>query len=154
MSNWCYNKIDILGSNNDIKRFARIVKGNDVPFTFSSLCPMPDGIDDPDIWFNWRLECWGTPFDPRIIGIYFGEGLMRVECYTSLKPPFPFIDRASICFPDLRFEILYHNPVKFYAGSASFEDGINMYYSERDRNRIRSVIKEFEYAEGVHDESI
>jgi hypothetical protein len=79
---------------------------------------------DPDVplWYRWRLEHWGTKWQPDtfqvegaevseagLVGIpvYGGEAEVMVAFDTANYPPLPVILAMSRTFPTLRFELRY-----------------------------------------------
>jgi hypothetical protein len=44
MPNWCHNRVDVNGEVDEIKRFKEFVNGNQEPFSFESISPMPEEL--------------------------------------------------------------------------------------------------------------
>ena len=44
MPNWCHNRVDVYGEVDEIKRFQEFVNGNQEPFSFESISPMPEEL--------------------------------------------------------------------------------------------------------------
>ena len=144
MTNWCYNEINIVGSDEEIDRFSYAVKGID-PFAFSALYPTPSSFKDD--WYNWRIETWGTKWDPDVVDYYVTDGRLTIICYTACDPPLAFLENASSDFPELRFEISYHEPDTRIAGYAEFEKGCEVHRYDCKDEEVSAILSEHGYEE-------
>ena len=136
MPNWCDNDLYIEGPEADIRAFLGFAKGRmneeELLLDFNKIVPMPktvttDMITEPwlkamrltagqdgDLWYEWRLQYWGTKWQPQ--GVHIEEeksddqdSTRRVKMVfdTAWSPPKPIIVAASQLFPTLDFELRY-----------------------------------------------
>lgn len=117
-------------------------------FTFNALVPMPreilevgwasahrkryiteemleEAYDNPVQ--SWLAENWGTDqrdaVDPRIEMV---EGKAEIKFDTAWTPPIEWLIRVSEMFPDLLFEIRYHEYGKGFVGQRRIKGGQHM----------------------------
>lgn len=131
MPNWCHNTLAASAEDHRLlERFAEEVQPEDAergPLCFSSLVPEPgdpDGDQGYD-WYRWRLEHWGTKWEPNFSQpmVALGDpGADPEDCYkgcyesvgrfiwkfdTAWSPPLPWVERASAAFPEITFTLRF-----------------------------------------------
>lgn len=102
--NRVFTTIHIEGDDEDLVRFKEQVKGliegEEVPFCFSSIIPIPDNIKASDNPYDWMLDNWGArwePWDPSLemndktnLTITFScNGLFPDNVYLAMVEIFP-----------------------------------------------------------------
>jgi hypothetical protein len=147
MPNWCHNKLLVEGDMRELKRFRKRVcevpKGEEPgdPLYFSSLVPEPENPDDPSYdWYGWRIENWGTKWEPSFADPAFAFGAasadpgakekgrfleedLLYEFDTAWSPPSFWVEKASKMFPALRFTLSYAEVGNGFAGIETFVAG-------------------------------
>ncbi len=146
MPNWCHNTLIAEADDHRLlEQLARDVRPSDaeqVPLCFSSLVPEPGSPDDPDYnWYLWRLENWGTKWEPSFSGpfIAFGPetadpessyqgGFERVGCFlwkfdTAYSPPMPWVKTVSGLYPEITFTVRFGELGVDCAGETVFRAG-------------------------------
>jgi len=114
MANNIANRVVFTGTEKDISKVLRFIKGKAGAIDFNSIIPEPTGIDEtPNCsdgwmwvlrcgypsWYEWRIDKWGTKWNAYEIKEAPCDPI--VEFMTAWSAPHPVICRISECFPDL-----------------------------------------------------
>jgi hypothetical protein len=100
MANICYNLLEIRGTLEDMPRIREAI-GED--FDFNRIVPMPDEIEDEELWMG---ENWGCYDIDRIIeirespGNFDNQRHLTIRLFTKLWPPLPIFIKQVQMFPD------------------------------------------------------
>lgn len=144
MPNWCHNTMTISGDEAEVLRLTQILRQpgegentDGTPLFFSSLVPEPKDIGDG--WYGWRVENWGTKWEPHFDippqtigeeaecfdppGLIRREGLAEYDFDTAWGPPLEWMERVAKMFPQLRFAITYGEPGMDFGGKVVFVGG-------------------------------
>lgn len=134
MPNWCHNSLMISGNPNDVEKFLLENQGEDdgkwEPLLFSKSVPEPDFGDDSDEWYNWRVENWGTKWDPvfqdsSVKSQDLGE-TVRNTTYnfdTAWGPADVWLSKVAKKYPELRFCMTYGEPGQDFGGILIYLNG-------------------------------
>jgi hypothetical protein len=175
MPNWCENDLDITGPEEDVNAFFAHALGKDddgepLALDFNKIVPQPgtitrDLIQDPylrsqaaerpddELWYYWRLEHWGTKWQPDIcqvegeedfseavsvgIRVYDGQANVMVTFNTANSPPRPVVLAMSRQFPALEFDLRFfeggcgYNGLYVCKGGEVLADETGDYYGGR-----------------------
>jgi hypothetical protein len=129
MPNWCENEIRFEArSKEEINELVAYLKGRrftqdllsgeyeeeETEFSFNSVIPMPSSIKKNIN--DWRVEHWGTKWEPDVdmFDIY-GDSL-DVRLYTAWSPPQGIKDALEEKFPDIYIDWFYKEPGMQIAG--------------------------------------
>jgi hypothetical protein len=130
MPNWCFNRLYVTGSKEDITAFKLACKkpgadDNDenAKFSFEGILPTPQELldkednADPGMpgWYNWRCENWGTKWDASDVDFDDNEDYINVNYSTAWGPPIEWVKTIAAKFPGLKFEGSYEE-----SGSACY----------------------------------
>jgi hypothetical protein len=92
MPNDCYNKLTIIGHEEDLNEI--YMSG----LNFDYYIPTPEDIQDPA---KWRTENWGTKWAayPESIKMNFRENFLRITYTTAWSPPYIFLEQLLEFYP-------------------------------------------------------
>ena len=132
MPNWCINQLEVTGPDADLDRFLEATTSDaddngDRHLSFDRLVPMPAEYEQGELWYNWRIEHWGTKWD---LGTdtdsvpVVDDDLIFWEFSTAWAPPEPWLLAASEKFPTLTFTLGYDEPGMCFAGVLTVKNGI------------------------------
>jgi hypothetical protein len=130
MPNWCSNNLVVQANESKyLLDFLEKIKGKDeggnvVDFTFSSLVPQPQEEGD---WYKWNIENWGTKWNVGdfILNVEDDDTVAYFNFDTAWSPPVEWLQKVAPMFPNLSFELLYHEGGMGFAGRLVIdEDGI------------------------------
>jgi len=177
MPNWCENKLILTGSNEERERFKEAVKGfpavypeeqGDNPqeeveqfFTFNSMVPVPDYVLQAgysEAGYEWQSSHWGTKWDvgkDEVVIVEEDDTHITYHFSTAWSPPLPWVEKVSLFFPSLTFELQYLEEGMFFAGYHIFEQGSlrEEEVIQEDHARFRWFLGEkFEYDDDYIDE--
>jgi len=135
MPNWCMNRVEVYGTNEDIENFREYVKQGDLPFSFQTINPMPEELKDThspsgepnvdlinkygvDNWYDWCTTNWGVKWDIAEISIESEEheDHLIYNFDTPWGPPEPIYDILVDKFPDISISWFYDEPGMQMAG--------------------------------------
>lgn len=98
MPNWCLNKLTV--SHDDPAMMERFVKAYNEGKLCNEFLPMPEDIGD--LWYDWRVDNWGTKWD---VGADIGT---EKEEWYGLKAT--VVDNEATC----SFDSAWAPPVPVY----------------------------------------
>ena len=127
MPNWCFNELSL----NSEKKYLREFNCNNTDSTgdidFGRSVPFPKDRDEEKEWYNWRIENWGTKwtaFDTTMTPIFTEENdkeekkesELIYEFCTAWSPPIEWLNKVSIMYPNIKFELKYQEPGVNFSG--------------------------------------
>jgi hypothetical protein len=123
MSNWCSNKLAIVGSKENLRVFKDQVKGTETDICLNNLVPMPKELegtvsprDEPN-WCDWRIRNWGIQLDVEARLIDESEDGLIYDFESPWRSPYSWIRKIAPMFPDLSFELYYKEPGMCFQGT-------------------------------------
>ena len=160
MPNWCHNKLKVDGDGDLVEAFALAeevdVEGTKVPLTFSNDVPEPGDPESYD-WYSWRVENWGTKWEPSFDGPFLalgdseadvdttvlgqgrwtlGDGALLYVFDTAWSPPVPWLDKVAALYPALEFTLRFGEVGNGFAGECRYEDGSLVADTELDIDEV------------------
>ena len=130
MPNWCDNEINFYtNSKEEMQELLEFLSGTvttqekfsgeyhteEVDFCFNSVRPMPPTIGDN--WYDWRLNNWGTKWEPTIDCFdLVSEDWLVVSMTTAWGPPEGIYNEIASKFPDVEIDWFYKEPGMKIAG--------------------------------------
>jgi len=152
-SHACYHNIGVLGSSpwpaHDEVRLTALTRvpaelDSDVQeFCFNALYPVPEDFrrfpyDDGQArrvgeavgeerthgGYKWQADHWGTKWD--VSDVYFDydqASFIILEFSTAWGPPISFFEKVCGDFPELSFELTFHEGGMGFAGKCTFDQG-------------------------------
>jgi hypothetical protein len=120
MPNWCTNSLSVTAENKeDLTQFLEKVRGEDESgnlqeFTFHSLVPRPKS--ESDNWYDWNIGNWGTKWDANDAYVSIEEEYAYFSFDTAWSPPIEWVRAVAPMFPELTFELTYHEGGMGFAG--------------------------------------
>lgn len=143
MSNWCSNKLTIIGNKDNLTMLKDILRGIDTDICLNNIVPMPMELNDTQSpgdkpnWYDWRMNNWGIKWDVEAHLVYESEQMLIYEFDSPWGPPDLWVKNVALMFPDLSFELYYKEPGMCFQGTISaqqdlFIDKIEDYYEEID----------------------
>ena len=164
MPNWCHNTLVAEAEDHRLlEQLAKDVRPEDQaqgPLCFSSLAPEPGNPDDPNYdWYMWRLENWGTKWEPSFgqpmvalgrseadpegcfQGCFENVGRFLWKFDTAWAPPLPWVETASERYPEITFTLRFGELGTESAGEIVFLAGETVSSRELE---IEDVLEESE----------
>ena len=152
MPNWCHNTLRISGKRGEVSCWVEraqsppSTEGPDCqkqPLYFGAFYPEP--VDIGDGWYRWRVNHWGTKWEPsfdhsslqgvsRLSEESGGESLdhdcAEYQFDTAWSPPLEWLEKVSSDYPTLSFSITFGEPGNDYGGKAIFIAGKAIYEND------------------------
>lgn len=142
MPNWCSNRVEITGPEDDAAQLRTLMTTADCNFDFNAIIPMPQEYDDTSVsneerqlkyghpdWYEWSCENWGSKWnsdraewlstansaEPELVQVAYFD--------TAWDPPFPVIFALSERFPALILRLSYFEPDMGFGGFVTVKAG-------------------------------
>ena len=123
MPNWCKNNLKIVGDELEKKRCLKMLIDDEGKMTFDKAVPMPLPLKNTtapskypskhlkekygaDNWYDWSIKNWGCKWDASESEFNPG-GDIDVTFETPWGPPIQFLEKLSLEFPSLDFELQF-----------------------------------------------
>ena len=98
MPNWCYNRLEVQGTEKDMSEFYTLFRVNDhrtcEEFKMDWFVPRPE--HEEENWYDWNILNWGTKWD---------------------------VYELTEMFPNLDMEMEYEEPGMAFCGIVYYSDG-------------------------------
>jgi hypothetical protein len=157
MQSYCVNKLDIKGSEKEVKNFLNDFSSSIINFSMFEIVDCPASVVTFE---NWAIRNWGTNGDifncssySEVMSSYEeNNGVVKVSIYYYTKdtPNETFVKRASKIYPKLTFIISYYEPNVLCTGKTTYKKGIDEdgadYYEVDEENRDATTIYVYEFA--------
>ena len=116
MPNWCFNSVEVYGSEEELDKFDEYVSTKETRFSLNKIIPMPEDIYQGNLgekerkkygnknWYDWSVKNWGTKWeiDPKSITIEdCGSEEVQYTFETAWGPPFLIHEHLVNEFPQL-----------------------------------------------------
>ena len=139
MPNHCKNEVYISFKDREATdEFLKFVSGEDefgdeVPFTFNAINPLPNGKWDRE----WCIANWGTKWDAynrghgdgdsRVLIEDEGDEFLRINFLTAWGPPTPILNKIGFKFGDKidYCRWFYRDEADMFCGYLDVDVGIN-----------------------------
>jgi hypothetical protein len=118
----------------------------DVEVPFGGKCPThsePNSISDPENWYNWNINNWGTKWDAaEVWNERLDDSTAKVDGQTSYNfdtawsPAEPVVAALAEQFPTLRITHRYCEAGMGYAGEVLYADGDEIRREEYDMGEM------------------
>jgi hypothetical protein len=125
MPNWCYNNVEIAGSNSDLQEIAKRV--SNANSFLEGLYPLMNDDGSPmDYNYDHWVNCYGTKWndelncDPTL----YDNNRLTVSFQTAWSPPLDGLISISQLWPSCVFGIAYTEPGMCFAGVEIIVNGI------------------------------
>ena len=145
MPNWCYNRVEIFGDDEELAKIKKQVETKESLFDFDTIIPtpnfdmipndkgelpevrdddlgktfnikqFPDGSQD-DRWYHWHIDNWGTKWNSCDCEVEDEGGVLRYTFNTAWGPPEPIIYKLRELYPDVSISAFYDEPGMEVAG--------------------------------------
>lgn len=146
MPNWCYNRVAINGSKEDVEAFKALVRGSsedENAFSFQNILPCPeellndssttyggDNSEENDklratlmdkygysSWYDWRVSNWGTKWDiSHASSEFYDDESAEWTFDTAWCAPDGIYYELASRFPELHISWFYDEPGMQVAG--------------------------------------
>lgn len=139
MPNWCETDVDIeFTSTEEFNKFLEIAgdpdehekyRNNEDEFTglFDRFVPTPPEMLGADGgWYDWRLENWGTKWNPDIRSFNTGNNHVHLCMDTAWAPPREFFEKLSEMFPSATIKGMYLEEGMSFCGRFSITNGMTI----------------------------
>ena len=164
MPNWCYNRIEIEGSEKERLRMKAFIHGDDddVEFDFNKILPYPEKyakmdaeVDEDGInrskgfnagGYDWCIANWGTKWNA--CDVIVADDGFEIDFDTAWSPSLPVTLALSKLFPTLIFTHRYEEGGCDYSGFSVFRNGKEVDSAEGDYNAYAISNHDWENDEG------
>jgi len=133
MPNWCANRVEVYGTEEDIQKFKAYVSKGDLPMSFDKISPLPEELKNTrspsgepnvdlinkygaDNWYDWQITNWGVKWDVSDIELEEGEDYLTYRFDTPWGPPEGIHAMIRDEFPDISMSWFYDEPGMMMAG--------------------------------------
>lgn len=144
MPNWCENILTVSGPSEEVDRFIKDNNGGDgEALVFSKAVPEPtyEGYNGPShedtpsglpTWYHWRIENWGTKWEPdsgtdvkKETKTVLDQEISTATYYfsTAWGPADAWFDKVVTKYPKLRLSYVYGEPGNNFGGVIVALDG-------------------------------
>ena len=130
MPNWCENEVEFHAeSKEQMDELINLVTGKvlvqdsfsgehhdeDQQFCFNEILPQPKEAEG--VWYDWRIENWGTKWEPDVETFdRVSDTWLVVSMLTAWGPPEGIYQELQEKFPALDIEWFYKEPGVQIAG--------------------------------------
>lgn len=126
MPNWCGNVLSVNGPEADVYRWveeaASWKSADPQPLHFSAFLPPPPNLQGRELVF-WRIENWGTKWEPEITDFTREEGHAQYRFDTAWGPPLDWFLLVTKRYPTLSFCLFYIEEDMDFAGEVVVDNG-------------------------------
>ncbi len=121
MPNWCYNKVEITSTPENIERFRVYLKNDDGKDWMSYFLPIPEA--QKENWYNWNLENYGCKWNCVADSWEIDEKGEKIKFSfdSPWAPPSQFYERFYENYPNYDIKAYFHEEGTCLVGY--FEDG-------------------------------
>ena len=142
MPNWCHNRVEIYGDDEELAKIKKQVETKESLFDFDTIIPtpnfdmipndkgeLPTKIDTPiggikqfpdgsqdDRWYYWHIDNWGTKWNSCDCAVEDEGDVLRYTFNTAWGPPEPIICKLRELYPDVSISAFYDEPGMEIAG--------------------------------------
>jgi hypothetical protein len=137
MPNWCNNRVEIYGYDDDeqLRAFKELVTSKECAFDFNKIVPMPKALEETtkgsghvpseelikkygyDNWYDWRIDNWGTKWElAEDVQVSDDGEYIKYDFETAWAPPEGIYHAIKEKFPDLEVTWFYDEPGMQFAG--------------------------------------
>jgi len=136
MPNWCSNRVEVYGDDEEIKVWKDLVESKESKFDFNKIIPMPKELEDTtkgsnhvvseeliekygyDNWYDWSVNSWGTKWNIHADEIEVEDSGEQIVYHfsTAWSPPQGIYNELRGKFPDLSLTWFYDEPGMQFAG--------------------------------------
>jgi len=147
MPNWCNNVLDVKGPKEEVQRFYNENRGvckrddgdvnNELLFSKSFPEPFKENEIDPSTdkefdWWNWRINNWGTKWEPSDPTFDMDENQISYFFDTAWSPPEGWFKKVIKLYPELDFYMTFEEPGMAFKGEAEGDKGKFLYFKCED----------------------
>lgn len=151
MPNWCENEVEItFGDTTEYDKFIEQVGDinsyigwKSKAELFSKFYPTPPEMLEGEGWWDWRIENWGTKWDPQINDFTDQDGLIYIRMETAWAPPREFFMKFTELFPSATVNLSYLEEGMNFCGKSEFFQGV-----DANERYINDIPKEMYVAVG------
>jgi len=145
MPNWCHNRVEIYGDDEELAKIKKQVETKESLFDFDTIIPtpnfdmipndkgelpevrdddlgktfnikqFPDGSQD-DRWYHWHIDNWGTKWNSCDCEVEDEGDVLRYIFNTAWGPPEGVILKLRELYPDVSISAFYDEPGMEVAG--------------------------------------
>jgi hypothetical protein len=135
MPNYCNNSLFIQGESVDVAKFYEnnMIKGSDdMELDFSRAVPQPkfdnpteQEMFDSEGWYDWNIQNWGTKWNANTNYYDYEEDSEQftVDFDTAWSPPIAWLEKVVAKYPELTFNLAYHEAGMNFRGEADGSEG-------------------------------
>ena len=125
MPNWCYNRLEVQGTEKDMSEFYTLFKVNDhktcEDFKMDWFVPRPE--HEEENWYDWNIKNWGTKWDVYEPYLDIESSIFIATFDTAWSPPMQFFESLTEMFPNLTMEMQYEETGMAFCGIIHYSDG-------------------------------
>lgn len=134
MSNWCENKLIVVGNEEDLIEFKEQAKsheeGVETDIMMNNFVPMPKELvntvspwEHPN-WYEWALNNWGCKWDLDAKLTKETGNSLTYKFVSPWNPPIEWLLNIAPMFPYLLFQLSYKEGGMCFQGTTSVQDDL------------------------------
>ena len=131
MPNWCENEVEItFGDTTEYVTFRAqlgdletYLSDKETVGMFDRFYPTPPEMLDGQGWWDWRIENWGTKWNPTVNDIQINDSFVLIRMETAWAPPRAFFMKLTELFPSATVNLSYLEEGMSFCGKSTFVKG-------------------------------
>lgn len=125
MPNWCSNKIIITGEKDKLTDLIEFVESKELNYEilFDKIIPVPTDISETMEGYYFRLNNWGTKWEPDSIGLELTGNDVIFTFETAWSPSIGITAKLAELYPELKIIHIYEEMNTDYSGRMEWENG-------------------------------
>ena len=124
MPNWCDNSLEVIGNEEEIKRFyetgIKVDEDKTERWSLEPYYPIPDEVEK----CHWCDENWGTKWDANDPQWGIDDNCFSVSFLSAWSPPIGWLEKVQDDYKNLHFKLSYLEEGMHFTGIAhTISDG-------------------------------
>ena len=154
--NWCLNILSVTGSSTSLGKFECENRDQKNHLSFAKSVPLSHkvetrsiSIDDEDVtdveFDEEAVKTWGCGWDCYCYDLERNSDQYGYEFDTLMNPPIGWLEKVSLKYPDLEFDLLSEEFIQDYSIHIKIKNGVRIFYENLSYQK-----KHYELSNGDH----
>lgn len=131
MPNWCENEVTITFTDTTeqeqfVKQVGDVqsyISWDSTEQLFDVFIPTPPELLEGEGWWEWRIQNWGTKWNPKVNDFRVEDNLVFLRMDTAWAPPREFFVTLNEMFPSTIIELSYLEEGMAFCGKSRIQNG-------------------------------